>query len=122
MADNGNEEGNTEEEENIDDNTNTVGDTVSTGAPGSESATIAATLLNKLRNQDPIQSDEKDKAAVNNVLPTGGSGNVPDGNDIITGDEIVAIGEKISQSSPIVGFWNNFVTNHPGDEAEFCKL
>jgi hypothetical protein len=26
------------------------------------------------------------------------------------------------QPSPIIAFWNNFVSNHPAEDAEFCKL
>jgi hypothetical protein len=29
---------------------------------------------------------------------------------------------RSSQPSPIIAFWNNFVSSHPDEEAEFCKL
>jgi hypothetical protein len=29
---------------------------------------------------------------------------------------------RSGQLSPIIAFWNNFVSSHPDEEAEFCKL
>jgi hypothetical protein len=29
---------------------------------------------------------------------------------------------RSGQPSSIIAFWNNFVSSHPDEEAEFCKL
>jgi hypothetical protein len=29
---------------------------------------------------------------------------------------------RSGQPSPIIDFWNNFVSSHPDEDAEFCKL
>jgi hypothetical protein len=49
-------------------------------------------------------------------------------NEVIGSPEESARGADIltqfrsGQPSPIIAFWNNFVSSHPDEEAEFCKL